>query len=269
MLAQPAGPAGPGGARRRRRRPALAVMMATLGLVGLALAGVGISRQLLPRTFTPAQRKQIEAWELARRWRVTPRTEIFPLLIRYRLSGGQLGSGALTLTARRLEIAQQASCAGAAGPGVGLLRMLDRSGCEALLRATYADASSSLVLTVGVAVLRNGSGATTTARYLTHGTSGERGGIAVQPILSPVPVSGTPASEFGTRQRQLSWVVSAGPYLVVATVGYADGRPRVPVVTDSYAYVEMTSLADGVAAAIANPLGAPPPVPHCPGAPAC
>jgi hypothetical protein len=70
-------------------------------------------------------------------------------------------------------------------------------------------------------------------------------------------------------QRQLSWVVAAGPYLVMATVGYADGRPRVTVKSDVYVSQEMMSIAHGVAVGIAAPLGATPPVPTCPGVPAC
>jgi hypothetical protein len=70
-------------------------------------------------------------------------------------------------------------------------------------------------------------------------------------------------------KRQLSWVVAAGPYLVMATVGYADGRPRVTVKSDVYVSQEMMSLARGVAVSIAKPLGATPPIPTCPGAPAC
>jgi hypothetical protein len=245
-------------------------LVAVVGLGGLVAAGIGISRQVMPRTFTPAQRRQIEAWELARRWRVTPKTSIFPFRIRYKLSGDQLGSsGALTLTARRLEIARQASCTRGTAAEVAVIRLLEQRGCEAMLRATYTDASSSLVLTVGVAVLRDRASAATAAGYLTRNSAAGVGAVTVQSVLRPVSVAGTPAAAFGVRQRQISWAVSAGPYLVVTTVGYADGRPHQPVASDTYSYLEMTSMAGGVAIAVASPLGAPPPVPHCPGGPAC
>lgn len=248
----------------------LSALLALFALGGLVLAGIGISRQVMPRTFTAAQRRQIESWEIARRWRVTPKTQIFPVRILYQLRVEQFGSpGALMLTARRLEIARQASCVRAAAADRVLIRLFDRRGCEAVLRATYADASSSLVLTVGVAVLRNGASATTAAHYLTRRAAEGQGAVTVRPMLSPVSVSGTPAAAFSSSERQLSWAVSAGPYLVVATVGYADNRPHQPVSTDTYAYQEMTSLAGGVATAVASPLGAQPPVPRCPGAPAC
>jgi len=75
--------------------------------------------------------------------------------------------------------------------------------------------------------------------------------------------------ELGDRQRQLSWAVNDGPYLIMSAAGYADGRPRVPLSSDSYAAQEMTSVADGVAEAVALPLGALPATPSCPGIPGC
>ncbi|HUZ51810.1 MAG TPA: hypothetical protein VMU94_04705 [Streptosporangiaceae bacterium] len=255
---------------RRRGRSLLAALLAVVGLCGFLLAGAGIRGQLKPRTFTPAQQKRIEAWEVAKRWRTTSKAQLFPSVIGYELTSSSSGSKAgLKLKARRLEIAPQASCVKAAGGSRSLMAMLNGDGCLALLRSTYADASSSLVLTAGIAVLKNQASAAAAARYLTGGPAFGQGGPARQLVLSPFRVSGTPAALFGYPQRQLSWIVAAGPYLVMATVGYADGRPRVPVRTDSYVLQEMNSLARGVAIAVAAPLGAPPPVPRCPGAPSC
>jgi len=253
----------------RKRHPAAAMVLAVLGLCGLAFAGIGIAGQLRPRTFTAAQKQRIEAWEIAKRWRTTPKTEIFPAVVRYHLIGQVGAPDSLKLTARRLDIAGQASCARAAGASKKLMPLLDRDGCQAVLRATYTDATSSLVLTVGVAVLRNRASAMTVAHDLTGGVAEGEGAIAHQLVLSPLAVRGTPAATFGFRQRQLSWVAAAGSYLVMAAVGYADGRPRVPVASDGYAFLEMTSLARGVVGVVAAPLGAKPPVPHCPGGPAC
>jgi hypothetical protein len=251
--------------RDRRRRPLLALTFALVGLVGATAAGFGIAAQLKPRQFTAAQQKRIEAWEVARRWRTMPKTEIFPAVVSYRLGGGQLGSGTLQLHATRLEIARQAACGKAAGARPQLLALLDHGGCQALLRATYADATDSMVLTVGVAVMKDQTGASAVIHYLT-GRAGTHGGVSARLVLHPLRVSGTPAALFGMRQRQLSWVVGARSFVVLATAGFADGRPRVAVRDDAYAYVEMASLARGVAAAVATPLGARPPVPHCPGA---
>jgi hypothetical protein len=52
-------------------------------------------------------------------------------------------------------------------------------------------------------------------------------------------------------------------------VGYADGRPGLRPAHDSYTKTEMHSLETGVGHWVATRLGAPPPVPHCPGSPGC
>jgi hypothetical protein len=255
---------------RRGRRRLVAIVLAVIGLCGLAVAAAGIRGQLRPRTFTPAQQKRIQAWEVAKRWRTTPKSQIFPLVIRYTLpsAAGSKGGG-LKLSARRLEIARQATCVQAAGGSLRFMSVLGGEGCAALLRSTYTDSSSSLVLTTGIAVLKDQASAMAAAVFLTGGAAAGQGGVARQLVLSPLRVSGTPAARYGYKQRQLSLVVAAGPYLVMATVGYADGRPRTSVSGDAYAYQEMTSLARGVAVRIAAPLGATPPVPRCPGAPSC
>ena len=64
--------------------------------------------------------------------------------------------------------------------------------------------------------------------------------------MHAVPFNGTPAAGFTDKRRQLSGVVSAGTYVVLYTVGYADSRPREPVTGDSYADEEMTSAGAGV-----------------------
>jgi hypothetical protein len=262
----------PRGGRGRRRRPRarLAVACALVGLCGTVAAGLGIANQLMARRFNDAQRQRIEAWEVAQRWRVTPKTSLFPSRVGYQLVGEQIGMpGALDLTARRLAIARQVSCASAAGAGPTVVTLLDRDGCQAVLRATYTDSTSSMVLTVGVAVLRSEPSAISAAHFLTGGVAAAPGAVSRHLLLRPVPVPDTPAAAFGIKQRQLAWVVGAGSYLVMATAGFADGRPKVPVASDSYEYLEMTSLARGIAADIAGPLGARPPTPRCPGGAGC
>jgi len=255
---------------RRRGRRLVAIVFAVIGLCGLAVAAVGVRGQLKPRTFTPAQQARIRAWEVAKRWRTIPKSRIFPPVISYTLprAAGSKGHG-LTLSASRLEIARQASCAQAAGGSKQLMSFLAADGCKALLRSAYTDSTSSLVVTAGIAVLKDQPSAVAAAEFLTGGAAEGQGGVARQLVLNPLRVSGTPAALNGYPQRQLSWAVAAGPYLVMTTVGYADGRPRVTVSTDAYIYQEMTRLASGVAVKIADPLGRTPPVPHCPGVPSC
>lgn len=247
------------------------LLLALLAVGGLAVAVIGVRGQLKPRTFSPAQQRRIEAWEVAKRWRTTPKGSLFPAAVSYRLGGstpaGSSGKG-LDLTASRLAIAPQASCATAAGGSAALRGRLAGEGCQALLRSTYVDSTGSLVLTAGIAVLNTKASAIATAKFLTGGPATGLGGAA-KLVLKPFAVSGSQAASFGFPQRQLSWVVAAGPYLVMATVAYADGRPRVQVSTDEYLVQEMTSFARAVAVRVATPLGAKPPVPRCPGVPSC
>jgi hypothetical protein len=253
---------------RRSRKPVVALVLALIGLCGLAAAGLGIRAQLKPRTFTPAQQKRIEAWEVAKRWRTTPKAQLFPPSVQYRL-GKSTSAGALRLTARRLGVAPQKTCEEAAGASRQFMSILGGDGCAALLRSTYTDSTSSLVVTAGIAVLKSAAGATDAAKFLTGGATAGRGGLSRQLVLRPFRVFGTPAANYIFPQRQLSWAVAAGPYLVMTTVAYADGRPRVQVNEDSYAFLEMTSLARGIAVRIAAPLAEAPPVPRCPGVPSC
>jgi hypothetical protein len=238
------------------------VVLAALivGLTGLGVTAAGAAGQLLPRKFSLAQQQQIIAWETARRWRTWPAGQIFPAAVSYQLPGYSLASGAgLTLTARRMGIATQATCRSATDPGAA--QVLARRGCAAVLRATYTDSTASMVVTVGIAVLPSATAAGAAVTELSHG----RLGSGVRAVSFP----GTLASSFGDRQRQLSYAVNSGPYLVMWTAGFADGRPRVPLASDDYTAQEMTSVADGVADAVVLPLGAPSATPRCPGVAGC
>jgi hypothetical protein len=258
--------------RARRARTLLAVASAC----GLVVAGFGIVSQSRPRQLTSAQRARVEAWEVAARWRTMSKARLFPAQAAYAVPIAEVGADpsiggpqTLHLTASRLGIAGEATCVQAAGVSRAEESVLARDGCLALLRGTYADSSGSLVVTAGIAVLRSPGSAAAVLGYLTGQAAAGIGSVTRQPVLEPLAVPGSPAYAFGASQRQLSWAVAAGPYLVITTVGYADGRGRVPVAGDTYIVGEITSLAQGIAADIAAPLGARPPVPHCPGGPGC
>ena len=80
---------GTDGSRRRgvRARRAAAVIALILGLAGFAVSAFGVAIQLLPRHFTASQQRQIEAWEVMRRWQTMPAGQIFPASVSYQLSG--------------------------------------------------------------------------------------------------------------------------------------------------------------------------------------
>jgi len=234
----------------------------SLSLVGLMAATAGLVVQLLPRTFNAAQKQQIITWEMGKRWRTWPAAEIFPDSVQYSVQGSVLGGADLNLAAHRIGIARQANCHAATDPAVA--RVLARYGCLAVLRATYDDATESLAVTVGVAVLPSPA----VARASLNALPGQhRNGP--RPGVRAVSFSRTPVAPFGNRQRQLSSVQRAGPYLVFATVGYADGRRRVHESANLYATAEMLGLEGGVGGWVARHLGAAPPPPACPGGPAC
>jgi hypothetical protein len=257
--------------RARRRRRAAALVALALGVAGLAVSAAGIAVQLLPRQFTVAQQHQIEAWEVAGRWQELTAAQIFPATVSYSLSAGVLGdTEPLSLDAVRVGIAPQSGCAQAVTTAAAAA-VLRRSGCRAVLRATYVDATRSYVLTIGVAVLPDVSAARDASRGLSPARlEAHRSGRADQlaPGVLVVRFRGAAAQRYDY-SRQIAATFNAGPYLVMYAAGYADGRPRVQVSEDPYSDAEMTSLAVGVAQSVASRLTAPPPVPHCPGAPAC
>jgi hypothetical protein len=232
-----------------------------LGLAGLAASAAGIVVQVLPRHFTAAQQQEIIAWEIGKRWRTWPASQIFPAAVPYQLSGfGPDSGGSLHLTAHRIGIAGQASCESATDPSVA--RVLATHGCLAVLRATYQDATGALAVTVGVVVLP-GPASARASRPALVSAAGQAFGIRA------VPFARTLAAQFGNAQRQLSSVTTAGPYLIMSTVGYADGRRRVQESADPYTKDEMLSVEDGIGNLVGARLGAEPPAPRCPGAPGC
>ncbi len=260
-----------GGYRTRGRRAA-AVLALILGLVGFAVSMTGVAVQVLPRHFTASQQRQIEAWEVMRRWQTMPAGQIFPASVSYELPAPVLQDTVpLSLDALRVSIAPQESDCAKAVTSAAAGAVLRRNGCEAVLRATYVDATRSYVMTVGVAVLPNESAAASAD----SGLAQPRLAAACAAGLSRLPAGvlvvrfGGAAAQMYDYSRQISAGCTAGPYLVMYAAGYADSRPRVPVRDDHYSDAEMMSMAQGVARSVASTLAAAPAPPRCPGAPGC
>lgn len=274
----------------------MAVVALAVGLAGLAASLVGVVTELLPRQFTAGQQRAIMSWETAGRWRTEPAGQIFPARVRY-APPAVLRFGTLRyLTARRIGIAPQGSCS--TGTDRGASTVLMRHGCEALLRASYSDATDSYVLTVGVAVLPGKAQALAAGHALAghavpwHALAGHALPAHARPArfaharskrsarsararsagvsgVLAARFTGTVSAGFGDARRQLLGSFSEGPYVVLYAIGYTDDRPRVPVADDHYADAEMSALGLGVARFVGTRLGAPPPAPSCPGAPGC
>ena len=152
----------------------------------------------------------------------------------------------LNLDALRVSIAPQESDCAKAVTSASAAAALRRNGCEAVLRATYVDATRSYVMTVGVAVLPNAAAATSADSGTDHaaagrGAAGQRAGPAAAGVLV-VRFRGAGARRYDYN-RQISDSFTAGPYLVMYAAGYSDSRPRVPVTQDAYSDAEMTSMA--------------------------
>jgi hypothetical protein len=253
------GRAAPAGRGRGRWPFGITLIVLFVGMAGLAASAAGVSAQLLPRKFTAAQQQQIMNWETARRWRALPAGKIFPAAITYQLPAYALNATSqLALTAHRVGIARQQSCAVASDAAAG--RVLSAGHCAALLRATYADETDSMLVTVGVAVMPSAGAARSAAGKLSADEEATVRALAFR---------GTLAASFGERNRQLSWATSDGPYVIMSTAGYANGMPQVSVASDTYTDQEMISVANGIADAVGAPLGVQPPSPTCPGAPGC
>ncbi len=258
---------------RGRGRRAAAIIALVLGLVGFAASMTGVAIQLLPRHFTASQQRQIEAWEVMRRWQTMPAGQIFPASVSYQLSAQVLQDAApLDLDALRISIAPQQSDCAKAVTSAAVGAVLRRNGCEAVLRATYVDATRSYVMTVGVAVLPTEAAAASADSSLSVARlAAARDAAGVGRLSAGVLVvryRGA-AARLYDYNRQVSASFTAGPYVIMYAAGYSDSRPLVPVVQDAYSYDEMTSMAQGVAHSVADTLAASPAPPHCPGTPGC
>ncbi len=260
-------------AGRVQGRRAAATIALVLGVVGFAISATGVAIRLLPRQFTAGQQRQIMAWEIGGKWERLPAGQIFPASITYQLPAGVLQQVApLNLNAARVSIAPQQSDCAKAVTSAAAGAVLRRDGCQAVLRATYVDATRSYVMTVGVAVLPTAAAAADASTSMaqaklavareTDGAGRLTAGVLV------VRFHGTAASLYDYN-RQISASFPAGPYVVMYAVGYSDGRPRLPVAEDPYSDDEMTSMAKGVAQSVAATLDAAPARPHCPGTPGC
>ena len=255
---------------RTRGRRAAAVLALILGLTGFAVSMTGVAVQVLPRHFTASQQRQIEAWEVMRRWQTMPAGQIFPASVSYQLLAPML-QDTVSLDALRVSIApQESDCAKAVTSAVAGAA-LRRNGCEAVLRATYVDATRSYVMTVGVAVLPNESAAASADRGLALPRLAAAHTVGLGRLQAGVLVVrfGGATARMYDYNRQISASFTAGPYLVMYAAGYSDSRPPVPLSQDNYSEHEMRDMAEGVAHSVASALAAAPAPPRCPGAPGC
>ncbi|MFI5755792.1 hypothetical protein [Streptomyces sp. NPDC051569] len=199
---------------RPPRRTAGAVVCAVLGLglIGGAVTGSWLTGDSAER---PAARN---AYDTAHNlWHSVPVDTLFPRT----LAGDGAGPGGADRAWTRTGVAPDSGCAGTLDPL--LLRTVRPVGCGRVLRATYTDATSSSVTTVGLVFTQGDPAAMNAlrARFTTEGL-GRRSDLMPRTF----PVSGTVAAGFGDAQRA-SWTVNVltdAPVMVYAVSGFADGR---------------------------------------------
>ncbi|MFI1886584.1 hypothetical protein [Streptomyces jumonjinensis] len=201
----------------RTRRPvrtagALVCAVLGLGLIGGAATGSWLTGD------SNADTTADTAYAKARsQWHSAPVDTLFPRT----LDGRGAGPGDADRVWTRVAVAPDATCASALDPL--LVTTLQPVGCARVLRATYTDATSSHVTTVGM-VFAKGDAAD--MRALRTRFAAEK--LAERPDLMPRPFSaaGTVAARFGDRQRA-SWTVEVLtdlPVVVYSVSGFADGR---------------------------------------------
>jgi hypothetical protein len=199
---------GPAVHRRGWLRAVAVITLVLAGLAGLAGGGIALYAELT-RHATAAETAAAGRAEIATRWQRLPAGSIFPATVSYLTSNG------LRTTARRVGIAPRASCTAALDPAAAAV--LRHHGCVTVLRATYLDASGTLAVTVGVAVMPSPAAAQAVANAMTS--------LPGHPGLRAVRFPRTTADLFGDAQR--SWrdvAASHGPYAYLYAAGYTDGR---------------------------------------------
>jgi hypothetical protein len=190
-----------------RLRGLLVFVLLVTGLAASVFGGRALWRELAGQP-TPTQLAQTAQANMVARWTRLTAGQIFPATVGYLTPAGSKA------TAHRVGIAPWAPCAAAMNPlAAGPLR---QHGCIAVLRATYADASGTLLVTGGIAILPSVSAARAAMR-----ASGANGSSAqVRPVAFP----GTVAGLFGGTQRDIFAVEQVGPTFVLAAMGSTNGE---------------------------------------------
>ncbi|MFJ2269018.1 hypothetical protein ACIOHO_22080 [Streptomyces sp. NPDC087849] len=197
---------------RVRTATAAACVVLGLGLIGGAATGAWLTSD---SSADPAAHSAYTVGRSA--WHSVPVDTLFPRT----LSGDGAGPGGADRVWTRVAVAPDGGCT--AGLDPLLARTLGPVGCERMLRATYTDATSSSVTTVGLIFTE---GDTEAMRALSTRFTDQHLGLRADLMPRTYPAKGTVAAGFGDRQRA-SWtvhVLTEAPVVVFAVSGFADGR---------------------------------------------
>jgi len=209
----------------------LAVLL-VVGLGAVAAGGFGLYTEVTPQA--TAAEAGTAGPQTATRWLQLTAGQIFPRTIIYKST-----TAGVDWPAHLVGIAPRATCLAATDPQIG--PALAQSGCRALLRATYADASGTLLTTVGIAVM---PGATAAAHAFSAIHNGQNAGVRT------VSFAGTISGQFGNGKRTLIQTEYQGSYIFFFATGFADGR----LTHAAAGYPAIQDLGDGIVNALENTL---------------
>jgi hypothetical protein len=216
----------------------LLVFLAACCLAGGLAAGIA-ARSTAAATPTAAELSAAAAAGTAQRWERETAGTIFPATVPYT-------TDLLTQeSATRLGISAATGC----GPALDhtLTALAARYGCQAGLRATYADQLQGTVYTAGVLAFRTGLAAADFFRNLPQSPFPATG-------LRTLPLPGTAAALFTDPARQLTTGQQHGPYVVLVVAGYTDGRAAAATAEQR---ASVFAAANPLASALSAPLGDP------------
>lgn len=201
----------------RTRRPARTAAAAVCAVLGLGLIGGAVTGSWLTSD-SSADAGARNPYATGRTvWHNVPVDTLFPRT----LKGDGAGPGGADRVWTRVAVAPDSGCTTALDPL--LLKTIRPVGCERLLRATYVDATSSSVTTVGMIFTEGSTGA---MRALSTRFSDQHLDARTDLMPRSYAVKDTVAAGFGDRQRA-SWtvhVLTEVPVVVFAVSGFADGR---------------------------------------------
>ena len=162
------------------------------------------------------------AWEIGGKWEQPTASRIFAASVTYQLPATVLQQVApLDLNALRVSIAPQQSDRAKAVTSAAAGAVLRRNGCQAVLRATYVDATRSYVMTVGVAVLPTAAAAADASTGMAQAklaVAREADGAGRLPAGVLVVRFHGAAAPLYDYNRQISGSFPAGPYVVMYAV---------------------------------------------------
>ncbi|MGR8011543.1 hypothetical protein [Streptomyces hypolithicus] len=199
------------------RRPGRLVAAALCLVLGTGLIGGAVTGRWLTGGADATSADPTGYAKARALWHSAPVDTLLPPTIK----GDGAGPGGADRVWTRIAIAPDSGCAKALDP---LLRKaVEPAGCLRVLRATYTDATTSTVTTVGMVFTEADAPA---MRALRSRFTNE--GLADRTDLMPraYPAEGTAAAAFSDQQRA-SWtvrVLTDAPAIVYAVAGFADGR---------------------------------------------